>query len=101
VKNRPKNGYNVPCRSKLPGYSAEFLNMDGQPKRSSSSWISWSMGVCSSTFVWEKHYMLSFMLSCQLFTANRAVLQICSQVLYLCFPSPSATSEPSGLDALP
>jgi hypothetical protein len=32
--------------------------------------------------------------------ANIAVLPICIQMLYLCFPSSSATSEPSGLDAL-
>lgn len=57
--------------------------------------------VYSSILVAEKtSHMLSFLLICLLFTANIAVFQICSQVLYLCFPSPSATSEPSGLDAL-
>ena len=95
--NRGQNVYNVPCRSKLPEYSAEFLNVDGQSKRSSSSWISWSMGVHGSIFCTKKG---SYLLCYLLIDANLTALQICSQVFYLCFPSPSAASEPSGLHAL-
>jgi hypothetical protein len=44
----------------------------------------------------KKIYMLHFLR----LDANFTALQICSQVLYLCLPSPGAASEPSGLHAL-
>jgi hypothetical protein len=81
------------CSSKLPEYSTEFLNMDGQHKRSSNSSISWSMEVYTSvsTGVQLARSCISRV------TLNFTLLLICSKVFYLCFPSPSATSEPSGL----
>jgi len=55
------------------------------------------MGVHGSIFCTKKG---SYLLCYLLIDANLTALQICSQVFYLCFPSPSAASEPSGLHAL-
>ena len=81
------------CRSKLPEYSTEFLNMDGQHKRSSNSSISWLMEVYVSAST-------GLQLACSCISRVMlivALLLICSKVFCLCFPSPSTTSEASGL----